>query len=401
MAFLGKGSKVDLQYMATEMGVEDVLGMRVFELRDAILNSEYFNEEFCREFLNTIIEERERKEEIELYERKRKEERELAERKRKEEMEIAERKRRADFEQKVSTNRGNIGNEVRSNLSSETRLKVEVEDRLKAYEEVKAVQEGRKMEEEKRVNEIIALEEEMRLKNERWLVEEQMRHVQKEHETSMKKQKCLLEERLTQTIKKVLVSKGEQIQTRSTDQYAVAQSVGVEKEKEEILADVIKDKSDLNPVILSKERIDFDEDEIEEEKPKLPKRKRKNLSRMTVVELQQKVNLKASSNMRDGTVKIRRSSRENRSTRKRVRLKLRPEDNIYRDGKVRVETRHLDFKIFDPAWMKQGVARKLRESEIEFQKRFKRRAKPKVTIRGDKASPCLYWDRGKRSSVET
>ncbi|GFW71893.1 hypothetical protein TNCV_3220691 [Trichonephila clavipes] len=48
----------------------------------------------------------------------------------------------------VSTNRGNIGNEVRFNLNSETRLKVEVEDRLKAYEGVKAVEEGRKMEEE-------------------------------------------------------------------------------------------------------------------------------------------------------------------------------------------------------------------------------------------------------------
>ncbi|GFT78918.1 hypothetical protein TNCV_3093211 [Trichonephila clavipes] len=166
MAFLEKGSKVDLQYMATEMGAEDVLGMRVFELRDAILNSKYFDEEFCREFLNTIIEERERKKEIELDERKRKEE-----------MEIAERKRRADFEQRmrdvemefenqkklielegegyfaracldieVSTVRGNIGNEVRSNLSSETRLKAEVEDRLKAAEEAKAVEEGRKNE---------------------------------------------------------------------------------------------------------------------------------------------------------------------------------------------------------------------------------------------------------------
>ncbi|GFW80723.1 hypothetical protein TNCV_1552391 [Trichonephila clavipes] len=124
--------------MATEMGVEDVLGMRVFELRDAILNSKYFDEEFCREFLNTIIEERKRKEEIELAERK-------------EEMEIAERKRRSDFKQRmrdiemefetqkklielegeghfaracldieVSIDRGNIGNEVRSNLSSET-----------------------------------------------------------------------------------------------------------------------------------------------------------------------------------------------------------------------------------------------------------------------------------------
>ncbi|GFT02882.1 uncharacterized protein TNCV_1846851 [Trichonephila clavipes] len=83
---------------------------------------------------------------------------------------------------------------------------------------------------------------------------------------------------------------------------------------------------------------------------------------MTVAELQQKVNLKASSNMvlltqhwsfrdeysqdksemgkfawkltnfikRDATMKIRRSSRENRSTRERVRLKLRTHDNIYR-----------------------------------------------------------------------
>ncbi|GFU70596.1 hypothetical protein TNCV_2971561 [Trichonephila clavipes] len=85
--------------------------------------------------------------------------------------------------------------------------------------------------------------------------------------------------------------------------------------------------------------------------------------------------------------------------RQRVRLKLRTHDNIYRDGMVRGETRPLDFKIVEPAWMKKGVVRKLRKSEIEFQKRcFKRRAKPKVTIWGDKASHRLYWDRGKRSS---
>ncbi|GFY12255.1 hypothetical protein TNCV_283581 [Trichonephila clavipes] len=96
MTFLGKGSKVGVQYMATEMGVEDVLGMRVFELRDAILNSEYFDVEFCREVLNTIIEERERKEEIELDARKRKEERELTDRKRKKEIELDERKRKEE-----------------------------------------------------------------------------------------------------------------------------------------------------------------------------------------------------------------------------------------------------------------------------------------------------------------
>ncbi|GFV08505.1 hypothetical protein TNCV_2937211 [Trichonephila clavipes] len=92
MAFLGKGSKVDLQVMATKMGVEDVLGLKVVELRGYLLNSKYFDEEFCREYLNIIIEERKRKEEIEFNERKRKEEIELT--KRKKEMELAERKRK-------------------------------------------------------------------------------------------------------------------------------------------------------------------------------------------------------------------------------------------------------------------------------------------------------------------
>ncbi|GFX62245.1 uncharacterized protein TNCV_3306191 [Trichonephila clavipes] len=150
---------------------------------------------------------------------------------------------------------------------------------------------------------------------------------------------------------------------------------------------------------------------------------------MTVAESQQKMNLNASSNMvlipqqwsfrreysqdnsemgklawnltdlREGTLKIRRSSRENRRARKRVRLELRTQDNIYRDGKVRGETRPLDFKVVDLTWMKKGVVRKLRKGEIEFQERcFKRRVKPKVTIRGDKTSPRPYWDPGKKSS---
>ncbi|GFT78915.1 hypothetical protein TNCV_3093201 [Trichonephila clavipes] len=111
----------------------------------------------------------------------------------------------------------------------------------------------------------------MRLKKERWLVGEQMRHIQENRKTSMKEeQKCLPEEKckrineqnqllneeqeklsdkdvkVHQAIEKVLVSKGEQVQTRSADQYAVAQSFVVEKEKEEISVDVIKDKDDLN-----------------------------------------------------------------------------------------------------------------------------------------------------------
>ncbi|GFQ98635.1 hypothetical protein TNCT_612891 [Trichonephila clavata] len=100
MAFLGKGLKADLQIMATEMGVEDVLSLKVFELREAILNSKNFDEEFCREQLNTIIEERKRKEEIDLAERKRKEDIEFSESKRKEDIEFAERKRLDELEQR-------------------------------------------------------------------------------------------------------------------------------------------------------------------------------------------------------------------------------------------------------------------------------------------------------------
>ncbi|GFQ63795.1 retrovirus-related Pol polyprotein from transposon opus [Trichonephila clavata] len=98
MAFLGKGLKADFQIMATEMGVEDVLSLKVFELREAILNSKNFDEEFCREQLNTNIEERKRREEMDLAERKRKEEIDLAGRKRKEDIEFSERKRKEEIE---------------------------------------------------------------------------------------------------------------------------------------------------------------------------------------------------------------------------------------------------------------------------------------------------------------
>ncbi|GFR11501.1 hypothetical protein TNCT_119031 [Trichonephila clavata] len=69
--------------------------------------------------------------------------------------------------------------------------------------------------------------------------------------------------------------------------------------KEETPVDVIRDKvkDDINPAILSKETLDLENDKIEEEKSKLFKRKLKKLSRKTVAELQQKVNLKASSNI--------------------------------------------------------------------------------------------------------
>ncbi|GFX82384.1 hypothetical protein TNCV_2870651 [Trichonephila clavipes] len=97
------------------------------------------------------------------------------------------------------------------------------------------------------------------------------------------------------------------------------------EEKEETSVDMIKDKDDLNPVIFSKERIDFDEDDIEEEKPKSHERKPKKRSRITVAKLHQtdksgkdKLMWKLTDFIkRYGTVKIRRSSREreNRKTR--------------------------------------------------------------------------------------
>ncbi|GFR29023.1 splicing factor 3B subunit 2 [Trichonephila clavata] len=69
--------------------------------------------------------------------------------------------------------------------------------------------------------------------------------------------------------------------------------------KEETPVDKIKDEveDDINPAILNKETLDLEYDEIEEEKSKLFQRKRKILSGKTVAELQQKVKLKASSNI--------------------------------------------------------------------------------------------------------
>ncbi|GFT86977.1 uncharacterized protein TNCV_1801621 [Trichonephila clavipes] len=186
---------------------------------------------------------------------------ELAERKRKEEMEIAERKRRADFEQRMRDVEMEFEPqkkliELEGGHFARACLDIEVSIDREATLETNQSSGGRA--EDGRMNERIALEGEMRLKKERWLVEEQMRHVPEERKTSMKEeQKCLPEERckrmnkqnqllnekeeklfdedieVTQAIEKVFVSKGEQVQTRSADQYAVAQSVVVEKEKEE------------------------------------------------------------------------------------------------------------------------------------------------------------------------
>ncbi|GFY55183.1 hypothetical protein TNIN_473711 [Trichonephila inaurata madagascariensis] len=67
--------------------------------------------------------------------------------------------------------------------------------------------------------------------------------------------------------------------------------------------------------------------------------------------------------------------------------------------KVRQSLRETENQKTTKVKLKKGVIRKLRKNKIEFQKRgFKRRAKPKVTIRGDKAEPRAFWDREKMSS---
>ncbi|GFR24331.1 hypothetical protein TNCT_378791 [Trichonephila clavata] len=173
-----------------------------------------------------------------------------------------------------------------------------------------------------------------------------MQQVQEEHKMRMKaeKQKCLQEERCkrmeeqkqflnekqeksdediegTSSNREVLVFKGERAQMLSVNPDAVAQLVivgegkGLSRDsskvplipannemcegKEETLVDVIRDevKDDINSAILNKETLDLEYEEIEEKKSKLFKRKLKNLSRKVVAELQQKVDLKASSNI--------------------------------------------------------------------------------------------------------
>ncbi|GFV87188.1 hypothetical protein TNCV_5114061 [Trichonephila clavipes] len=175
--------------------------------------------------------------------------------------------------------------ELRKETEDETRIrearhKEEEQARLKAEEETKEVKERRK-------NERIALEEEMRLKKERWLVEEQIRHVQEEHKMRMKgEQKCLPEERCKKADEEVLVFKSERAQLLSVDPDAVEQPVAVEEEK-----GLSRDLSNAPPISAEDETYEI------KEKPKLSKRKLKELSRMSVTKIQRKVNLKASNNI--------------------------------------------------------------------------------------------------------
>ncbi|GFR00895.1 hypothetical protein TNCT_180571 [Trichonephila clavata] len=100
---------------------------------------------------------------------------------------------------------------------------------------------------------------------------------------------------MPRAIEKVLVFKGERAQMLSVNPDAVAQPAIVGEEKVDVIRDEVKD--DINPASLNKETLDLEYDEREEEKSKFFKRKLKKLRRKTVAELQQKVNLKASSSI--------------------------------------------------------------------------------------------------------
>ncbi|GFY63751.1 hypothetical protein TNIN_341921 [Trichonephila inaurata madagascariensis] len=102
----------------------------------------------------------------------------------------------------------------------------------------------------------------------------------------MKEQKCLPEERRKKAYEEVLIFKSEQAQILSVDPDAVAQPVVVEEEK-----GLSRNSSNVPPISAE------DETYESKEKPKLPKRKLKELSRMSVTKLQRKVKLKASSNI--------------------------------------------------------------------------------------------------------
>ncbi|GFU95541.1 hypothetical protein TNCV_3542861 [Trichonephila clavipes] len=227
--------------------------------------------------------------EAEEYHRERKQELEFARIEARWKTEKGTRIREARYKEKMEA-KLKAEEEARFKTEEEARLKAEEEARLKAEEEarLKAEEERQKIEEERRMNERIALEEEMRLKKEAKAVEERRKieerrmneRIALEEEIRWKerwlwKSKCDIDKQeklsdedaeVPQAIEKVLLFKSEQVHTD-----AVAQPLAVEEGKENTPVDVRKDKAegDIDPVILNRERVDLDNDEIEEEKPKL------------------------------------------------------------------------------------------------------------------------------------
>ncbi|GFR10542.1 putative splicing factor 3b subunit 2 [Trichonephila clavata] len=156
----------------------------------------------------------------------------------------------------------------------------------------------------------------------------------------------------------------------------------------------------------SKQTLDLEDDEIEEEKSKLFKRKLKKLSRKTVEELQQKVNLKASSNIILALHHWCFKGKQDKQGIEKPAWKLL--DFIKRVGilKMRQALRESDDQKTMKAKMWERKRRKLRKSHIDYQKLgnsvSKRQAKPEISIPKEKPFLCILGlekDGGGRTRV--
>ncbi|GFT99662.1 uncharacterized protein TNCV_1140551 [Trichonephila clavipes] len=58
MAFLGRSRKEDLRMVATELGLAPSVNLKIIELKDLIANSDRYDEEFVKNVLSVIVEER-------------------------------------------------------------------------------------------------------------------------------------------------------------------------------------------------------------------------------------------------------------------------------------------------------------------------------------------------------
>ncbi|GFU45526.1 hypothetical protein TNCV_3626101 [Trichonephila clavipes] len=58
MAFLGRSRKKDLRMLATELGPAASDNLKIIELKDLITNIDRYDEEFVKDVLSVIVEER-------------------------------------------------------------------------------------------------------------------------------------------------------------------------------------------------------------------------------------------------------------------------------------------------------------------------------------------------------
>ncbi|GBO21485.1 hypothetical protein AVEN_205163-1 [Araneus ventricosus] len=98
MAYLAWSKKEDLVVLAEELGLTVKKKLKVKQLHKLITESPSYDEEFTRELLGSIKEEREKKEQREKEEREKKEQREKEEREKKEQREKEEREKKEQRE---------------------------------------------------------------------------------------------------------------------------------------------------------------------------------------------------------------------------------------------------------------------------------------------------------------